>query len=98
MGQGQIPSPTQQSCYGGQAYFRYAHPLSKVARLYRGETWVYDRFRIHFKYGGIRDLWRFGSVWMRGQQMGFSELVHRVPEFYRDPYKWERYEAPTQIA
>jgi GWxTD domain-containing protein len=82
----------------GQAYIRYGHPLSKVARLYSGETWVYDRFRIHFKYGGIRDLWRFGTVWMRGHQMGFSELVHRVPEFYRDPYKWERYEAPTQIA
>jgi GWxTD domain-containing protein len=82
----------------GQAYIRYGQPLSRVAQLYSGETWIYDRFRIHFKYGGIRDLFRFGSVWARGQQMGFSELVSRVPDFYMDPYKWERYEAPNQIA
>ena len=82
----------------GQAYIRYGHPLSRVGQLYSGETWVYDTFRIHFKYGGIRDLWRFGSVSVRGQRMGFSELVHRVPDFYRDPYKWERYDAPSQIA
>ena len=30
--------------------------------------------------------------------MDFDGLTTKVPEYYKDPYKWERYDAPYQMA
>ena len=64
----------------------------------RTEYWEYGKFRLVFVNTDMRDNWRFRVAWLGGSAMGLSELVKRLPEYYQDPYGWERYDAPSQVA
>ncbi|MDA0745833.1 MAG: GWxTD domain-containing protein, partial [bacterium] len=64
----------------------------------RTEFWDYGGFRLTFTNTDKRDTWRFRVGWMGRQPVDYIGLVKRIPEFYQDPYKWERYDAPFQIA
>jgi GWxTD domain-containing protein len=63
----------------------------------RTEFWDYGNFRLVFVNTDMRDNWRFRVGWLGRNAMGLSELVRRLPEYYKDPYGWERYEAPAQV-
>ena len=65
---------------------------------HRSEMWEYEGFKLIFLNTDTRDHWRFGIAWMGNYPMGFSTLIDRIPEYYKDPYGWERYDAPYQIA
>ncbi len=62
------------------------------------EEWIYEGFRLVFEDTGYRDNWKFGSAYIGETALGIRSLVSRIPEYYRDPFAWERYEAPHQIA
>ena len=52
-----------------------------------------------FENTDSRDAWKFGIAWVGAHPLyEFSDLTARIPEFYKDPYWWERYDAPYQIA
>ena len=84
----------------------YQNYLYQVARVStapvqhkpRAEQWEYPGFSLIFLNTDTRDHWRFGLAWMGGYPLGYSSLVARVSEYYKDPYGWERYDAPFQIA
>ncbi len=65
----------------------------------RKEIWTYDGFRLVFENTDTRDAWKFGIAWVGAYPLyEFSDLTAWIPEFYKDPYWWERYDAPYQIA
>jgi GWxTD domain-containing protein len=64
----------------------------------RLEEWAYEGFRLIFEDTGYRDHWKFGTAYIGDTSLGFGSLVSRIPEHYRDPFAWERYEAPHQVA
>ncbi len=65
----------------------------------RKEIWTYDGFRLVFENTDTRDAWKFGIAWLGEYPLyEFSDLIARIPEYYKDPYWWERYDAPYQIA
>lgn len=64
----------------------------------RMEMWDYGGFRLLFTNTDTRDTWRYRVGWLGRRPVDLEELTKRVPEFYKDPYKWERYDAPYQMA
>lgn len=65
----------------------------------RIEAWTYDDFTLVFENADLRDAWRFRLAWANQSPIfEFSNLIARIPEYYADPYRWKRYEAPCQIA
>tara|TARA_B100001123_G_scaffold405950_2_gene496735 strand:+ start:1545 stop:3611 length:2067 start_codon:yes stop_codon:yes gene_type:complete len=64
----------------------------------RTEFWDYGSFRLVFTNIDTRDTWHYRIGWLGRQPVEFERLVSKIPEFYVDPYKWERYDAPFQIA
>jgi len=64
----------------------------------RTEFWDYGPFRLVFVNIDTRDTWRYRIGWLGRHPVEFERLTSQVPEFYEDPYKWERYDAPFQIA
>ncbi len=64
----------------------------------RAEVWNYEGFKLVFENTDTRDHWKFGIAWLGRTPLGFKNLIDRVPEIYKDPYGWERYDAPYQIA
>ena len=77
--------------YGDQESQRYRHQPKL-------EEWTYEGFRLIFEDTGYRDHWKFGTATIGETSLGFRSLVSRIPEYFRDPFVWERYEAPHQIA
>ena len=73
----------------GRSYFKYTP---------RKEIWTYDGFSLIFDNTDNRGIWRFRIARIGQSLLGFKELVARVPEYYKDPYAWERYDVPYQIA
>jgi GWxTD domain-containing protein len=65
----------------------------------RIEAWTYDDFTLVFENPDLKDAWKFRSA-RAGESpiFEFSTLTARIPEYYRDPYRWKRYEPPSQIA
>lgn len=64
----------------------------------RLEMWDYGGFRLLFANTDTRDTWRYRVGWLGRRPVDLEELTTRVPEYYKDPYKWERYDAPYQMA
>ena len=70
-------------------------PFKHRSRL---EMWDYGGFRLLFANTDTRDTWRYRVGWLGRQPVDFERLTAKLPEYYKDPYKWERYDAPYQMA
>ncbi len=73
------------------------HGRAPVRHKPRAEQWEYPGFSLIFSNTDTRDHWKFSLAWMGGYPLGYSSLVARVSDYYKDPYGWERYDAPFQI-
>ena len=86
----------------GRAYIRYGKSISRsqyLGRYYLTEVWNYDGFRLIFENRDALDAWRVKIARVdRVGYMAYSDLVDRIPEQYRQPYWWEHYEIPCQVA
>ena len=63
----------------------------------RLEMWDYGGFRLLFANTDGRDNWRYRVGWLGNRPVDFDAMTTKVPEYYKDPYKWERYDAPYQM-
>lgn len=84
-------------------YQNYLHEIARISTAPvrhkpRAEQWDYPGFSLIFLNTDTRDHWKFGLAWMDGYPLGYSSLVARISDYYKDPYGWERYDAPFQIA
>ena len=64
----------------------------------RLEMWDYGGFRLLFANTDGRDTWRYRVGWLGNRLVDFDVMTTKVPEYYKDPYKWVRYDAPYQMA
>ncbi|MCZ6635809.1 MAG: GWxTD domain-containing protein [bacterium] len=87
----------------GEVFIRYGRPQSRIVRSAeyrrsRVELWEYEGFRLSF-YNPISSTWKFNSARIgRIRADILKDFVDRVPEYYQDPYRWERYTVNYQIS
>ena len=84
--------------YQDHLYWLSQQGLAPYKHRPRLEMWNYGGIRLVFANTDSRDTWRYRVGWVGRQPVDFDALTTRVPEYYKDPYKWERYDAPYQMA
>lgn len=87
----------------GELYIRYGRPKRRTIRtaeirIPRFESWDYGGFQVWFA-NPISSAWRFeGGRIRRVTVSRKADLIERIHERYRDPYQWDRFRVPFQIA